>query len=105
MRGTTNKPRPKEATVATINYAQCPCCNSTDHADAPEHVRLSTCLRCNAIFGQLYLGDSYTVVLPYFVEQEPADPPRYFDFVTIGSKVDRRHGWYDVATKRIVQVG
>ena len=67
------------------------------------------CKRCAAIFGQMYLGDSYTLVLPFMVEDAGVIPPehtRYFDFDCLGRKgVVRRHGWFDVLSRRVVQVG
>jgi hypothetical protein len=91
-----------------IDYSQCPACNSRKLTPAPEHRALKVCGACNALFGgPLYLGDSYAVVQPFFAT-EPVNPKneRYFDFFALGSQGEqRRHGWYDVASKRIVQVG
>jgi len=67
------------------------------------------CDACRAMFSDvpMYLGDSYTLVLPYWHEG-PSNPEseRYFDFTVIGSKgVERRHGWFNIHSRRIVQVG
>jgi hypothetical protein len=36
----------------------------------------------------------------------PTERCRYFDFTTIGSAgIDRRHGWFDVESRRVVQIG
>jgi hypothetical protein len=69
--------------------------------------RVFTCAKCDAVFGDCYLGDSYGFVLPFMIATEPhAGEMRYYDFTCLGSKgVTRRHGWYDPATKLIVQVG
>lgn len=95
--------------MSTVSYATCPACSSPNKAGAGEHPNLSICLACGAIFGQLYLGDSYGVVRPQFhpdANSVPDDRQRYFDFVTLGSQgVDRRHGWYDTLTGYIIQVG
>ena len=71
--------------------------------------QLMTCAKCGAIFGTLYLGDSYAIVKPWWHEAPetvPQDRVRYFDFTTLGSdKIGRRHGWYDTLTGLIIQVG
>jgi hypothetical protein len=47
-------------------------------------------------------------VLPYF-DPDPNVGPltiRYYDFTTLSSQgIGRRHGWYNPATKLIVQTG
>jgi len=92
----------------------CPACDSFKIERATTEVNGSTvnhwrCKRCEAIFGQMYLGDSYTLVLPWMVEDAstiPLEQARYFDFDCLGSKgVVRRHGWFDVISRRVVQVG
>lgn len=93
-----------------IDYTRCPACNGRRIKTipragvVPEH---RTCRRCNAIFGQMYLGDSFTLVLPFFTKRTvPDSEARYFDFVTVGSEgVSRRHGWYDPETRGVVQIG
>jgi hypothetical protein len=93
-----------------IDYTQCPACSGKRIKTipragiVPEH---RTCRRCNAIFGEMYLGDSYTLVLPRFTTRDvPAEEQRYFDFLTLGSKgLSRRHGWYDPKTRGLVQIG
>ena len=67
------------------------------------------CPHCEAIQSHtyIYLGESYSLVLPYFDTGEcNPDDQRYYDFLVLfGNKTDRRHGWYNPATKRITQVG
>ena len=90
-----------------MTYASCPACS---HSKAAEHGHvfgIKRCLKCDAIYGQCYLGDSYSLVLPYWHEG-PSRPEeeRYFDFETLGSKgVERRHGWFNTTTRRITQTG
>ena len=85
---------------------KCPACNRMK--GIIREGKIFRCPKCEAIFSDnIYLGESYEYVLPYFVKEEP--PPeriRYYDFICLGSAgVERRHGWYDTETKRIVQVG
>ena len=85
----------------------CPACNRKRGIKEIEWNLIYECPKCGAVFGTCYLGDSYKYVLPFFVDQEP-DPEtvRYFDFTCVGAEgITRRHGWFDPATKRIVQVG
>jgi DNA-directed RNA polymerase subunit RPC12/RpoP len=90
-----------------IDKQACPACNGK-RMEAHERLRdVYTCKRCGAVFGTCYLGESYEIVLPYFTKEDvPSERLRYFDLTCIGSKgLTRRHGWYDAATRRIVQVG
>lgn len=65
------------------------------------------CQHCEALVGECYLGESYTLVRPFFAPKDvPFEQTRYFDFTTLGSEgIGRRHGWYDPDTRLIVQVG
>jgi len=87
------------------NATGCPACSAK--VAYPVKGQIYRCASCEALYGTCYLGESYEYVLPYWVETEPAaDAIRYFDITTLGSQgVGRRHGWYDPASKRIVQVG
>ena len=84
---------------------KCPACSG----NGINKGKVSECKRCGGIFADaIYLGDSYDFVLPYWDDPDAcrAGDQRYFDFVCLGSGgVDRRHGWFNPATKRIVQVG
>lgn len=62
---------------------------------------------CEVICGSCYLGDSYTLVVPYMVTVEPpAERMRYYDLECLGSQgITRRHGRYDTETRLIVQAG
>jgi hypothetical protein len=87
--------------------AGCPACSHRLATPVQGFTQVYRCAKCDAVYGSCYLGDSYSLVLPYFVESEPpVEQTRYFDFDCLGSKgVTRRHGWYDLVSKRIVQVG
>lgn len=65
------------------------------------------CKKCGAVQGDCYKGDSYKIVLPFFVSQDiPMEKTRYFDLMVVGSNgLERRHGWFDPETRKIVQVG
>jgi hypothetical protein len=79
----------------TMHYETCPACSAKrrNRTTQPN----VTC----------YLGNSYGLVKPFFVtEPVPSERCRYFDFTTIGSAgIDRRHGWFDVESRRVVQIG
>lgn len=103
MNNAMNSPETKKK----IRIPACPACSHTKGVEVKPFVY--TCGACDAIFADhIYLGGSYEYVLP-FMSSEPNVPQermRYFDFTCVGSKgLTRRHGWYDTATKRIVQVG
>ena len=65
------------------------------------------CPHCQAVMGQCYKGESYKIVLPYFAPIDAKlENQRYFDLTVLGGNgVERRHGWFDIESKRIVQVG
>lgn len=93
----------------------CPCCgDATRRSEVREtpNAQVWICTRCGGIFGTCYLGDSYGFVLPQFDEGEAdLDWVRYYDFRTLGVdegrpfEIGRRHGWYNIRTGRITQVG
>ena len=90
-----------------IHAPGCPACSCRLAHPVPRRTQVFTCANCEALFGTCYLGESYEMVMPQFVQNEPSgENIRYYDFTCLGSKgVTRRHGWYDPATKLIVQVG
>jgi hypothetical protein len=95
--------------TSTTNRIQCPACNSTRIALGKVRISVHECRKCGAVFGDCYKGDSYTIVLPYF-HTDPAsvapEAARYYDLTVLGSAgIERRHGWFDPDTKRILQVG
>lgn len=86
----------------------CPACSCTRIKQEPNPRRtLYTCTKCHALFAEgLYLGESYEIVKPFLVDEEPGDQIRYFDFTCLGSRgIVRRHGWYRPADGMLVQVG
>jgi hypothetical protein len=87
-------------------YQTCPAC-SAKRRNRTAHHSVFECRRCGAIYGTCWLGDSYGLVKPFFADElVPAERCRYFDFQTLGSAgIDRRHGWFDVQTRRVVQIG
>ncbi len=85
---------------------KCPACDGQRHR--PHKVTgVFECKRCGAIHGTCYRGDSYTLVLPYWAMHDvPPERCRYFDLDTLGSGgIERRHGWFDTESRRIVQTG
>lgn len=89
------------------SYTECPCCSDKRMKPVEAHPGIYSCGACDAIFGDCYLGDSYAIVHPQWADPNtPTEQTRYFDFMCVGSTgVTRRHGWYDRATRRIVQTG
>jgi hypothetical protein len=88
------------------SYPACPACSSV-RREATQYPEVFTCRKCEAVYGDCYLGDSYAFVLPRWAPADiPSERCRYFDFMTVGSVgIERRHGWYDPVTKLITQTG
>lgn len=88
------------------SYSECPACSCT-RRKATKLVQVFTCSKCDAIYGDCYLGESYGIVKALMTAVDvPHEQQRYFDFTTLGSSgIGRRHGWYDRATGYITQVG
>lgn len=95
-----------------IDYSKCPCCaestigesNRQDH----ETVRgLFYCKTCGALLGTIYKGDLFGVVKFVWHDEklDGAAEQRYFDIVTLGTEVDRVHGWYDRHSRKVTQIG
>lgn len=84
----------------------CPACGSLKHRQTTiRNIRVESCSKCGAIYGTVYLGDSYAIVSP-FLQKDDGSEIRYFDLTTLGSEgVGRRHGWFVPETGRLVQVG
>lgn len=67
---------------------------------------LYACPVCGALTGSCYRGDVYRHValhLPMAAQAEGKET--YFDLTIVGSTVSRVHGWFDSATRRVVQFG
>jgi len=96
------------ATLSQRDPRQCRACdNIRGNKTVGKHFDVYECARCKAIFGTCYLGESYVMVKPWMTsENVPPENQRYYDFTTIGSDgIGRRHGWYDVNSGLITQVG
>jgi len=93
-------------TQTTITGISCPACSGRKHHRHPKVHGVYTCDRCGAVHGTCYKGESYEIVLPYWHEGEskPEDE-RYYDLETLGTTIERRHGWFNINTKRITQTG
>lgn len=100
---TTRRPRRQGCEPYCTQHLHCPGCNGR----RIERGNPARCRRCGAVFGQLYLGDVYAhVALHLPMEEAPAASLRYFDLTLLHSKgVERVHGWYNPATKRVAQIG
>lgn len=84
----------------------CPACSSTKNENFGSYVNVRVCRACGAVHGRCYLGQSYSIVLPYWDDSVGETEEVYFDLDCLGSKgMTRRHGWYNPVTKRITQTG
>lgn len=90
----------------TFSTEPCPGCGSTRGQEEPGNKQAHACAKCGGLIASLiYLGDSYVLVKP-FMADAPCAEPRYFDFTCVGSSgVTRRHGWFDPASRLVVQAG
>ena len=88
-------------------YESCPSCGAKICQREYKKTTLVECGKCEAVYGNCYLGDSYSVVSNRWADvSTPAENERYFDFTCLGSAgITRRHGWYDPGSKRITQTG
>ena len=86
----------------------CPGCGGEGTQEKGLPAGIYRCASCGGLFGQCYLGESYGLVRPFMTsESVPEDRLCYFDFTTLGAgfKIERRHGWFDTATRLVVQAG
>lgn len=62
---------------------------------------------CGAVLGTCYRGEAYNIYLPYWAPVEtPAENQRYFDLTILSSSgIERAHGWFDIETRKLTQVG
>lgn len=96
----------KTKSTKKVYGPDCPACSGKSFNRRDLGVMIFECESCNGIHGDCYLGDSYAMVKPHMSTRTDMDGARYFDFTCVGSQgVTRRHGWFDPATKLILQVG
>lgn len=91
----------------------CPACRHALSMDAVARpfqkvAGVFECDQCAAIFGKVLPGAGvYLVHEKWLADANEDTETRYFDLTTVsdGEVVSRRHGWYNPATRRIVQTG
>ncbi len=102
MRGGNN---PDTNTEREINMT-CTACNGRTRKT--EDIQIRICEDCGGLIGTVRRGDLHNHVdtRNWANEDIEQDRVRYFDLKVLGSNgVVRIHGWYDLDTKRIVQMG
>lgn len=83
---------------------RCPACSGRRHEQVSTLVY--RCRRCHALHGVVYRWElSRYVILRFAGDSVPPERELYFDFIVLGSDVRRVHGWYDVETKLLTQIG
>lgn len=88
-----------------MKYDGCPGCGRKRKTQM-DRAGIYQCVNCGAIYGNCYLGDSYSIVKPMFDPQSEVIEQRYFDLTCLGSEgISRRHGWYNPKTRLLIQVG
>ena len=86
-------------------YRECPACSGQGKVVVGNILQ---CQRCQAIYGSCSRALSYEFVQPrWYRGLEEKAETRYFDFIVTNQfgETRRRHGWYDIHTKTITQVG
>jgi uncharacterized paraquat-inducible protein A len=87
----------------------CPACGEVE--SRPMQVGgIRQCVACNAVFGECMYRDSLQFVLNWWCDGQThvaPDDQRYYDFRGLDEygQPYRRHGWYDIRTRRITQTG
>ena len=68
---------------------------------------LFACDRCGGLHGEMYRGEAPTVVnINRMSSRQDTDGGRYFNLALLGSEGVRHvHGWFDPATKLVLQFG
>jgi len=87
-------------------YSRCPACDSKRR----KRFQLAwECSKCHAIYGDISDAEFYSgrYIVPLFGTSTAPELERYFDFRVhrANGRVERVHGWFDEATKRVVQIG
>lgn len=82
----------------------CPACSGKRFRKTAV-IGVHECVRCNAVFGTCYLGQSYEFRMPRWHKGE-STATRYYDFELLtGTGIKYEHGWVDVESKCVTQVG
>lgn len=108
MTKTTEKAGKAEKTIRT---PECPACSNKRGRSYRIGERTITgvyeCAACGAVHGECYIGDSLGIVQDAWHDKPSRmEDLRHFDLTCLGSKgITRRHGWFDITTRRITQVG
>jgi hypothetical protein len=89
-----------------MNTNTCPGCSGELKADY-DHINLQRCIGCGGLIGAVTPSQMSKIVKPEYHPDPkfPIENSRYFDLTILGSKLSRRHGWYDPATGYTVQEG
>jgi len=90
----------------TSEARPCPACGATQHRSTPVG-GVVECALCGALHGTCTLGESYHLIPPVFSRREAQpDELRPYDLEIVGPDgIGRRHGWYDIETGAIAQIG
>jgi len=112
---------PKEKLVKRIDYKTCPACGCEDikvnpicmgkeGTDEKHDVDIKTCRACGAVFGVFPDWDSTTTVVKnewYEGEVTRDTPQLWYDFMwpELEFPKGRRHGMFEVTTRKITQTG
>lgn len=106
---TTTSPADEGITAAKqdVYYAKCPQCDGASYSILKGDIK--KCSHCEAVYGvATSFAESHQFVLPQFASGEvPHEQTRYYDMMILlpNGQCERRHGWFDPATRRITQVG
>lgn len=88
----------------------CPACNGQGKVEGEctsSQDFVAKCTKCGGIFGEVSEA-RYDAVVPHGWQTDaPPERQRYFDFIihSVRKPAYRIHGWYDVTTNKIVQLG
>lgn len=86
---------------------KCSACSGNLKETRKNSLRVYVCERCGGLHAEgIYLGDSYSLVKPFFSANTAPATEVYFDFVCLGSAgITRRHGWFNPADGCMTQEG
>jgi len=92
----------------TGDRTECPGCSEPVSTGTKLGAGVVECAGCGGVISTyaIWLGDTYKYVSNDWDPKGSFDGARYYDFSYLGSKgLGRRHGWFNPATKGIVQTG